>query len=289
MLNVAEMKANTFQEKLAARQAVTLTAGSEKNQLIVADPSPPGWLGWAVATNPAAKKGFDGFVFSLGHQPASKAWREAVLELAQALKKRFQDKQILLDARLGIGAEALGIAHGVLALGVHTQGGKNGATELGALNSAREISAVLRHARAAGMRVFGVEFAAAHDHQTIREAAERLHTMGVMPFITTPPLDGVNLGPVEEVSRRVLVLHGWDASLTGEAVPAADMTLAARCLHAPLEWLGFRLEFLTMTKDAQRREGHRSGDGLPRSRSACRCEGRPYRARPGHRRHGASL
>lgn len=39
MLNVAEMKANTYQEKLAARQAVALAAGSEKNQLIVADPS----------------------------------------------------------------------------------------------------------------------------------------------------------------------------------------------------------------------------------------------------------
>jgi hypothetical protein len=252
MLNVAEMRANTFQEKLAARQAVTLTAGSEKNQLIVADPSQPGWLGWAVAgaTDPAAKKGFDGFVLSLGHQPASKAWREAVLELAQVLKKRFQDKQILLDARIGLGGEAAGIADGVLALGVHTQGGKNGA-ELGSLDTARGVSAVLRHARAAGMRVFGVEFAAPHDHEAIREATGRLQTMGVMPFITTPSLDGVNLGPVEEVSRRVLVLHGWDASLTGEAAPAADTTLAARCLHAPLEWLGFQLEFLTMTKDAK--------------------------------------
>ncbi|MBK8036138.1 MAG: hypothetical protein IPK22_03255 [Verrucomicrobiaceae bacterium] len=253
MLNVAELRTKSFQEKLAAKQSVTLTAGGDKDQLVVADPSQAGWLGWAVAgaADPAAKKGFDGFVLSLGQQPASKAWRVAVLELAQVLKKRFQDKQILLDARIGIGGEAAGIADGVLALGVHTQSGKNGAAELGALNSAREISAVLRHARAAGMRVLGVEFAAPHDHEAIREAAGRLHTMGVMPFITTPSLDGVNLGPVEEISRRVLVLHGWDASLTGEPAPAADTTLAARCLHAPLEWLGFRLEFLAMTKDAK--------------------------------------
>ena len=58
-----------------------------------------------------------------------------------------EDKQILLDARIGLGGEAAGIADGVLALGVHTQGGKNGA-ELGSLDTAREVSAVLRHARA---------------------------------------------------------------------------------------------------------------------------------------------
>ena len=39
----------------------------------------------AGAADPAAKKGFDGFVLSLGQQPASKAWREAVLELAQVV------------------------------------------------------------------------------------------------------------------------------------------------------------------------------------------------------------
>jgi hypothetical protein len=253
MLNVAELRAGSAQAKLAEKQSVRLVEGAEKGRFAVADPSQAGWLGWAVAgsADAAARKGFDGFVLSIGGQAADSRWQAAVLELAQVLKKRFQDKQILLDARLGLGGMAAGMVDGVLALGVHTQGGTNGTAELAPLDTGRGISSLLREARAAGMRAFGVEFATPHDRKAAREAAGHLLTMGVLPFITTPALDGVNLGPVEEVSRRVLVLHGWDASLTGEPAPEAGTTLAARCLHAPLEWLGFRLEFMAMTKDAK--------------------------------------
>jgi len=67
--------------------------------------------------------------------------------------------------------------------------------------------------------------------------------MAVLPFITTPALSGVNLGPLEEVSRRILVLHGWDEKHVGEPAPAAESTLTSRLLRQPLEWLGGTLDF----------------------------------------------
>lgn len=246
-LDVAEFRANTYQASIAAKRGLKTAAGAQKGVFLV-NPTDVNWLAWAVTATAdhAAKKGFDGFVIGIGDQPASDAWRVSALEMAQVLKKRYRDKQVLLDARLGIGAQAVGITDGLLAIGIHTRRGATGAAELNSLQDAKSIVSLLRQAHVGGLRVFGVEFAGQHDLAGAREAATRLQSMGVMPFVTTPELSGVNLGPVQEMTRRVLVLHGWDAKHVGEAPPPAHDTLTARCLHAPLEWLGCQVEYLAL-------------------------------------------
>ncbi len=251
MLNVAEMRVNSFQAKMAAKRSLKTTPGSVTG-FLTADPTDDKWLAWAVnsVADQAAKRGFDGFVLSLGSQPVSEAWRVASLEMAQVLKKRYPDMQVMLDARLNIGAQAVGIADGLLAIGVNTRRGTDGRVELNGLSEAQRTVALLRQAHIAGMRVFGVDFADVHDRTGARDAATRLQSMGVLPFVTTPDLDGLNLGPIEEMSRRILVLHGWDAKHIGEAAASPQSTLTARCLHAPLEWLGCQLEYQVMDGSA---------------------------------------
>ncbi|MBL9134184.1 MAG: hypothetical protein JNG86_23420 [Verrucomicrobiaceae bacterium] len=248
LLNVAEFRPSTFQASLAAKRGLKSTARAA-NDVFVTNPADPNWLAWAVngTADAAAKRGFDGFVIGIGAQPVNQAWQVAALEMAQVLKKRYPDKQVLLDAHLDLGTQAAGVADGILAIGVHTRRGANGVAELNTLAEAKRSVTLLRQAHAAGLRLFGVEFASRHDHATIREAAGRLQSMGVLPFVTTPEMNGVNLGPLREMTRRVLVLHGWDAKHVGEAAPPAQDTITARCLHAPLEWLGCQVEYLALT------------------------------------------
>ena len=52
-----------------------------------------------------AKKGFDGFVLSLGTAETNPAARTAVLTLAATLRQRYPDKHLLLDLRLGLGGD----------------------------------------------------------------------------------------------------------------------------------------------------------------------------------------
>ena len=250
MLNVAELRSKTYQAALATKYKLGIRPGAQKDTSVV-DPTDSNWLAWAVhaTADQAAKKGFDGFVLGIGGQAASEPWQVAALEMLQVLKKRYPDKEVLLDARLNIGAEVAGIADGVLAVGVHTQRGPKGEAELNSLAEAKRMTSLLRQAHAKGMRVFGVEFVPRHDRQAAREAAARLQSMGVLPFVTTPDLCGVNLGPLEEVTRRVLVLHGWDAGYVGSDAPPPSSTLPARSLHAPLEWLGCQVEYLNLSND----------------------------------------
>lgn len=240
-IDIAAVKANSFARATARKLSMNL-APTTNEQVFLSDPSHENWMKWAVSAlaDPVAKKGFDGFVIRLGPEATlGDHWRVAALELAQVLKRRYQDKQVLLDADFGIGSEAAGVVDGLLALGVHTHADKA---------VAAQRPAFLRHAISRGMLVLAVEFGDASELTTNRAAARQLADLGAVPFVTTQSLNGVNLGPVEEISRRVLVLHGWDASENGGPAPAAESTVTARFLHAPLEWLGCEVEYLKMEK-----------------------------------------
>lgn len=230
--------------KCLERQVASKPSASDQQTRIV-DPAAPQWVSWVVEAlaDPAAKKGFDGFVLSLGSEAATPAARSAILSLAATLRLRYPDKHLLLDLRLGLGVEAVHLASGFLALGVYTREGRNGAADWTPLAEAQRLTRLIRTVQMQGMRVFAVEYASADDRAACHEAAQRLTSFGVLPFVTTTALTGVNLGPWEEASRRVLVLHGWDEKHVGEKSPPVASTLTSRLMRQSLEWLGCELDF----------------------------------------------
>lgn len=244
LLDAGHVHLGTREALLAADRKLKWKASSDK-KLNVIDPTDAQWLPWVVESqvDPAAKKGFDGFVLSLGDQSASQTARAAVLALAATLRQRYPDKRILLDLRIGLGIETIHMADGFLALGVYTQEARNGGVDWTSIADVQRLSRAIRSVQMHGMKVFAVDYAPADDRNACNEAAQRLISMGIVPFITTPALSGINLGPLEEVSRRVLVLHGWDAKHVGEKAAAPDTTLASRHLRQPLEWLGCQMDF----------------------------------------------
>jgi hypothetical protein len=245
LLDVAHFHTGSRAAMLSAgRQLPSKHSASEPNTRTV-DPTDPKWVSWVVEAlaDPAAKKGFDGFVLSFGAEATTPAARIAVLSLAATLHQRYPDKHLLLDLRLGLGIEAVHVASGFLALGVYTRGGRDGVVDWTSIAETQRLTRLIRAVQMQGMRVFAVDYASAANRSACREAAQRLAGLGTLPFITTPALSGVNLGPLEEISRRVLVLHGWDETHVGEKSAPAATTTTSRLLRQPLEWLGCELDF----------------------------------------------
>ena len=247
-LDAAHFRHGTPAAMLSARRQLSSHPSPSDQQTRIVDPTNPQWLSWVIEAlaDPAAKKGFDGFVLSLGAEPASPAASSAVLSLAASLRQRYPDKHILLDLRLGLGIDAIHVASGFLALGVYTREDKNGSVDWTSIAETQRLSHLIHTVQMQGMHVFAVDFVPAGDRSASREAAQRLTALGTLPFITTPALNGVNLGPIEEVSRRVLVLHGWDEKHVGQKcalTATTTTTTASRLLRQSLEWLGCQLEF----------------------------------------------
>lgn len=245
LLDLVHVQTGSRAAMLTVERRVSSKPSASDSHARVVDPTDPQWLAWAVEAlaDPAAKKGFDGFVLSFGGEAMNPAARTAVLALAATLHQRYPDKRLLLDLRLGLGIEAVHVADGFLALGVYTREGRNGTVDWTPIVETQRLSRRIRTVQAQGMRVFAVDYAPADDRSACREAAQRLARMGALPFITTPALKGDNLGPLEEVSRRVLVLHGWDEKHVGQKAAPAETTRTARQLRQSLEWLGCELEF----------------------------------------------
>lgn len=247
LLDVTRFSTGTRPAMVAAERGLAAKPAAADPRARLADAADPQWLPWVVEAlvDPAAKRGFDGFVLSLGKETATAALRKALLTLTAVVHQRYPDKCLLLDARSGIGGEAVKLADGFLALGVYSQEGRNGVLDWTPIAEVQRLTRHLRSLQVQGLRTFAVDYAPTNDLGAAREAAQRLTAIGALPFITTPALSGVNLGPLEETSRRVFVLHGWDESHTGQAAPAAEATLTARFLRQPLEWLGCQPEFRT--------------------------------------------
>ncbi len=245
LLDIAHFHTGSTAAMLSVARKVPSKPSSSDQHTRIVDPTDSQWVSWVVEAlaDPAAKKGFDGFVLTLGNEASKPASSAAVLSLAATLRQRYPDKHLLLDLRLGLGVEAVHVASGFLALGVYTREDKNGAVDWTSIAETQRLSRLIRTVQMQGMHVFAVDYAPADDRSACREAAQRLSSMGALPFITTPALNGVNLGPLEEVSRRVLVLHGWDEKHVGQKSAPAATTTSSRLLRQSLEWLGCQLDF----------------------------------------------
>ena len=249
LLDVAHLHTGTRAAMQGAARQLSSKPSASDEQTRIIDPTDAQWVAWVIEAlaDPAAKKGFDGFVLSFGAEATTPAARSAVLSLAATLHQRYPDKHLLLDLRLGLGVEAVHVANGFLALGVYTREGRNDVADWMPTVETQRLTRLIRAVQMQGMHVFAVEYASADDRTACREAAQRLTRLGAVPFVTTPALTGVNLGPSEEVSRRVLVLHGWDEKHVGEKSSPTAATLTSRLLRQSLEWLGCELDFRNAT------------------------------------------
>lgn len=244
LLDVTAYQTGTSEALLAAQRRLPSTPSQTSTARTVAM-TDERWVAWVVEgmVEPAVKRGFDGFALMLGGKVLSKEERYALLTLTATLKQRYADKTLLLDLRSELEERVEKLADGFLALGIFTSRGPSGQVEWTPIAEAQKLTRQVRVMQMRGLRTFAVDYAEAGDRAEAKQAVQRLQEIGATPFVTSSALSGVNLGPWEEVARRVVVLHGWDESLTGQKAPAAEGTVSARVLKPVLEWLGCTPEF----------------------------------------------
>lgn len=227
----------------AAKQAglVMSGAGAGWDDLLV-DVLHPQWISWVLKhqAQAAANRGFSGFLLDGAStlaqldrlRPESALQhRKAFVSLVFALRREFPDKPFVLRGGFDFLPFLSGKLEGVLA--------EN-------LLAAPDAECTIRRAQSRGLKIFAVEFGRLGDVAGHRAAADRLLKIGCLPFITTPDLDGLALGPLQAQPRHVVVLHGWDSGKQSRPLQSAAETWTARTLAPALNWLDLAPRYIAV-------------------------------------------
>lgn len=223
-----DVPVNSPAAKLASELQVPLIAGDEKG-VVHLDATHPRWPHVVVheLVETAAERGFDGVVLCQAEDISQDAVRAAVLRVLELIKTAYPDKRLMIEGGFGLVAEARRQLDGILFIGE-----KVGEEVL----MARRI----RESARLGVQPYVVGFATSEDSRDIPQRAAAIRELGGVPFFTTHELTGINLGPLDEVCRRVLVLHSG----------SAEESYTAQVLHGSLEWMGYQVVYQNAAEDS---------------------------------------
>lgn len=215
-----DVNAKSPAAELAKQLGVPLLEGKEPG-LVRLDATHPHWTHVVVheLVETAAERGFDGVVLAELETISHDAERAALLRVLPILKSTYPDKQLFMEGGFTLLREARRHLDGVLFF--------ESTETSGDLPMARKISEATRQ----GVRSYVVGFENPEKPTDIASRAARIRELGGVPFFTTPEIHGANMGPHQELSRRVLVLHSG----------TARDSYTARVLHGSLEWLGYQV------------------------------------------------
>lgn len=223
-----DVPVNSPAAKLAGELKVPLIPGDQKG-VVHLDATHPRWPHVVVheLVETAAERGFDGVVLCQTEDISQDAVRAAVLRVLELIKTAYPDKRLMIEGGFGLVAEARRQLDGILFMGE-----KAGEEAL----MARRI----RESARLGVQPYVVGFATPEDIQDIPQRAAAIRELGGVPFFTTRELTGINLGPLDEISRRVLVLHSG----------SAEESYTAQVLHGSLEWMGYQVVYQNADEDS---------------------------------------
>lgn len=221
-LNVFEVKVNSAAATAARSVGVPLLESPRAGWLRL-DATHPHWIPLVTyeMAQATAERGFDGFVLTGLETISQDAERAACLQVIAKLDQVYPDKQLIIEGGMDMLPEARRALEGVLFLGNP--------------DTAFQLDERIRAVKRLGMRPLVVDCASADMSPQERvKRTQHFRALGALPFFTTPELKGTYLGPLQEVIRRVLVIHS--------GAPADTFT--AKVLQGSLEWLGYQVQYL---------------------------------------------
>lgn len=226
-----EVKEGSPAAALAKQLEVPLLEGQDHG-MVRLDATHPHWAHVVVheLVETAAERGFDGVVLAEMDTISHDAERAAVLRVLPMLKSTYPDKQLFIEEGFSMLREARRHLDGVVYI-----------EEKDADNaSLQRLERKVHEASRQGVTAYVVGFEDPEKPADIAARAARIRELGGVPFFTTPEIHGANLGPLHEVSRRVLVLHSG----------AARESYSARVFHGSLEWLGYQVVYQDASQQA---------------------------------------
>jgi hypothetical protein len=232
-LKTVTVTADSLAGQSAVKSGLTVpTKATEWDDLLV-DVLHPQWLTWVMQQQAkvAAERGFSGFLvdgaaalseLDRHHPDKFLAHRQAFITLVTTLRRQFPDKPVVLRGGFEFIHVLKNQIEGLLAENVFAQ---------------QDAEVRIRKAQINGLKIFAIEHGNPADSLANQAAADRLDRLGCLPFISTPELDGIVLGPLLPQSRHLLVLHGWDAEKEARPAQLASATWTAQTLAPALTWL----------------------------------------------------
>jgi hypothetical protein len=244
--------------KTALEQGLVMPDRSTAWDHLLLDILHPAWADTIIERHAkaAAQQGFTGFLVqgaeslrALDALRPAKAdqHRQAFIDLIHRLHQRFPDKPIVLHRGLDLTPALQNQLHAVFLDGVfQTQPADAPTARPIPPEQATAIEVAIRNAQSRGLKIFAAEFGDPASPSANLAAADRLKRLGCVPFITTPDLSGLVLGPHLPASRHVLVIHGWDPDQAARAVRPVSQTWTAQTLGSALHWLGLKPEYVSV-------------------------------------------
>lgn len=220
-LNLAEVAVDSPEAEAARSVGLPLTEMTEAG-FAKLDATHPNWIPLVVReiVQNAAEKGFDGFVLKGLTTLAQGAGRGACITVIQELDRVYPDKTIVIEDGLNLVPEVRLHLDAVLLAGSGSE--------------AMDRDEAIRQVRRLGIPPWVVEH---YPAQTFRQQmiarGEHLLALGAVPCLTTAAMNGLYLGPMREVVRRIQVLHSGPA----------EKTWTAQILQGTLQWLGYQVTY----------------------------------------------
>lgn len=261
-VSAVEARPGSVNETVAKAEGIPFAGKNESWGTRLMDVAHPAWLAAMMGqvVRPAMVKGFDGIFLDTvdsaallgkaipGHEKPARA---AIAALIREIKLKYPDKSIVVNRGFELLPDVRALVSGVLVESVYrTCDPKTRAYAAVSAEGTAWVVERIRQVQQLGLPVYAVDYVPAAEKQLAKATADKLAALGCVPFVTTIDLQGVALAPVCEVSRRVLVLFGWDPSEAERPAARPAGTLTARALHAELEWMGCEVEYLDIGSHA---------------------------------------
>lgn len=250
-VSAVEAQPESINAREAEKRSVPVVGRNDEWQSLLLDVENANWQTMMIeAVIPKAlEKGFDGvFIDTLDSAQRlpgySARTKEALAGLIRAVRERFPNKKIVVNRGFDLLPAIGSMIDGVLVESVFQSFDAKTRNYLAVKPSDTEwLTQRIREIQALGLPVLALDYVSPDEPELAMKTARQLEALGCSAFISTPELNGLNLGPYRELPRRILVVHGTDtAPAKLQAAPPID-TMSATCFQAALEWMGYEFDF----------------------------------------------
>lgn len=216
------------------------------------------WIDYFVTQlAPAAiSRGFDGLFLdtldAIDLIPATAArtaaLRTGLVTLIRRLHTAFPGKRILVNRGFPVFSAIRDSIDGVLAESLfETHDFATTSSRAVAPGETAALLIELQRIAAAGRQVYVLDYTDPADATRATSAANRIRALGFHAFVSTPTLDGAMLAPLRPVPRRICSFYGNLTTVQEDQVKWPAESFTAQRLQAPLEWLGYEVDYFKIT------------------------------------------
>ena len=250
-VSAVEAGHGTLNEKEAEKHSVPVVGRNDDWHSMLLDVEDDHWLPMMLDVVVPAAIGdrFDGvFIDTLDSAQRLPGYsgrtKESLAALIRGIRERYPQKKIVINRGFELLPAVASMIDGVLVESVYrTFDAKTRAYRAVAEADTAWLTQRIREVQAHGRPVFALDYVSPDEPELAMKTARQLEALGCSAFISTPDLQGLNLGPHRELPRRILVVHGTDTeSAKLQAAPPID-TMSATCFQAALEWMGYEFDF----------------------------------------------